>query len=138
MMVYTDARGYTGPAVPLRIAGWYKPDMTVSDVIRSAMLLKKLNQTQLAEMVGVAQPTVQRWLSGMRAPELEIVPKLARVLEVEPHTLMNIDIQAVGLAPTKEVADIVEFYSALNPTQKHLVREMARQLSGNKTGTDDR
>lgn len=42
-----------------------------------------LNQWQLAELVGVAQPTVQRWESGAREPKHSDLEKLAQALNVE-------------------------------------------------------
>lgn len=61
------------------------------------ILLRKragLTQEQLAEMVGVAQPTVQRWEQGKREPDFEALSTLAQALGVEPGDFFSHDIVA--------------------------------------------
>lgn len=56
-----------------------------------AALRKKrgLSQARLAEMVGVEQPTIQRWEKGKREPDLENLKCLAEVLGVTPGSLLD-------------------------------------------------
>lgn len=59
------------------------------------ILLRKragLTQKQLAEMVGVEQPTVQRWESGKREPDFDALSTLAQALGVEPGAFFSHDI----------------------------------------------
>lgn len=51
-----------------------------------AALRKKLGMTQaqLAEAVGVEQPTVQRWETGKREPDFDTLSTLAQALGVDP------------------------------------------------------
>lgn len=58
-----------------------------------------LSQAQLAELIGVEQPTVQRWESGKRMPDLESLQTLAQVLGVTPGSLLDGDALA-ALGPT--------------------------------------
>lgn len=51
---------------------------------------KKLSQAKLAEMVGVEQPTVQRWETGKRTPDLEQLGDLADALGIEPGALFTV------------------------------------------------
>lgn len=56
-----------------------------------AALRKKrgLSQAALAEIVGVEQPTVQRWESGKRLPDLDSLYRLATALGVTPGALLE-------------------------------------------------
>lgn len=58
---------------------------------RLKLLRKQKGHTQvtLAEAMGVEQPTIQRWESGKREPSLGQLIDLARVLGVEPGTLID-------------------------------------------------
>jgi transcriptional regulator with XRE-family HTH domain len=56
-----------------------------------------LSQAQLAEIVGVEQPTIQRWERGTRMPDLESLDLLAKALGVTPGTLLDGDtLMSVG------------------------------------------
>lgn len=61
-----------------------------------AALRKRLNltQTDLAERLGVGQPTVQRWETGKREPDLDQLINLALALEVDPSALIDKNIAA--------------------------------------------
>lgn len=55
------------------------------------------SQAELAELVGVEQPTIQRWESGKRLPDLDKLQTLAEVLGVSPGSLLDGDaIAAIG------------------------------------------
>lgn len=56
-----------------------------------ATLRKKrgMSQAKLAEAVGVEQPTIQRWESGKRLPDLDSLHRLATVLGVTPGALLE-------------------------------------------------
>ena len=59
---------------------------------------KGFTQATLAERLGVEQPTVQRWEVGKREPDLAQLFELAKVLEVEPGSLID-DSIAVPIGP---------------------------------------
>jgi transcriptional regulator with XRE-family HTH domain len=63
---------------------------------------KKLSQAALAEMLGVEQPTVQRWETGKRQPDLEQISNLANALGVAPGELFSLP-QQVPLGPSLAV-----------------------------------
>ena len=48
-----------------------------------------LSQAKLAEMVGVEQPTIQRWEKGKRDPDLDNLKSLATALGVTPGSLLD-------------------------------------------------
>lgn len=65
------------------------------------MLRKRrgLSQAKLAELLGVEQPTVQRWETGSRMPDLDSLQALAKVLGVTPGSLLDGD-ALVSVGPT--------------------------------------
>lgn len=48
-----------------------------------------MSQARLAELVGVEQPTIQRWEKGTRLPDLDSLHRLATVLGVSPGALLE-------------------------------------------------
>src|SRR6188768_1554383 len=120
MLVCKAASEYSELAVPWRMPIRYYPGMGYSEVILAARTAKKWTQQELADQVGVAQPTVQRWEAGKRAPEAEVVPLLAEVLGVERHTLVDFDYERLGLTPTPEIqatAEVHKLVKGYNPDQ---------------------
>lgn len=59
---------------------------------------KGLTQGQLAELIGVEQPTVQRWEKGKREPSFDQLFSLATALGVDPSSLLD-PIAAIPLGP---------------------------------------
>lgn len=70
------------------------------NLVRLAQIRKEKGFTQasLAERLGVEQPTVQRWETGKREPDLDQLVALAEALDVEPGTLIDPSI-AVAIGP---------------------------------------
>lgn len=61
--------------------------------------MRGLSQAKLAELIGVEQPTIQRWESGKRVPDLDNLMALAAALGVKPGSLLEGD-ERVSLGPT--------------------------------------
>lgn len=61
----------------------------LGDVLAIARKARGLTQTELAEMVGVTQPAINRYESGDRDPEPEILAKLADALGVTESLLTH-------------------------------------------------
>ena len=68
--------------------------------LKKYRLLARLTQTEVAEAVGVSQPTYQRWESGTNSVPKTKVAKLAKILGItqrqvegqsEPFDLLNVD-----------------------------------------------
>jgi DNA-binding XRE family transcriptional regulator len=60
---------------------WRKEDtLALLDRLDAAMRLRRVNQTELAEMLDVRKATVSQWFSLERLPETEIFLKLPKVL----------------------------------------------------------
>lgn len=68
------------------------------DQLKDLRKKRGLSQARLAEMVGVEQPTVQRWESGKRLPDLDGLTALSKALGVSPGALLD-GTAAVDLGP---------------------------------------
>lgn len=89
MTVCTVNAQYSAVAVPL-IADWGDSiPMGYLDELQALRRKRGLSQAQLAELVGVEQPTVQRWEKGKRLPDLDSLARLAAVLGVSPGALLE-------------------------------------------------
>lgn len=74
--------------------------MAMPQILSLKRLRKASGHTQqsLADVMGVEQPTVQRWESGKREPSLKQLVDLAEILGVEPGRLLG-DTSATPLGP---------------------------------------
>lgn len=59
----------------------YAPEL-IGDRIRLARKVKGLNQAELAAIIGVTQPAVANWESGVHDPRRLVLAKLANALDV--------------------------------------------------------
>jgi transcriptional regulator with XRE-family HTH domain len=69
-------------------------------LIQNARKAKGLTQTQLAEALGVTQPAVSEWESGISAPESFRVLRLATVLSISADWILEAiaaDVEATPL-----------------------------------------
>jgi transcriptional regulator with XRE-family HTH domain len=90
--VCAGKHNYTSLAIPL--AFYRRENMPMGYGKNIARLRKgqKLTQAGLAEIVGVEQPTVQRWESEKREPDYEALTSLAEALGVEPGAFFTEDL----------------------------------------------
>ena len=56
--------------------------------IKKARQLAGLSQKELGDAVGKGISTISEWESGKRSPDIELIPKLGRVLNVSQAFLM--------------------------------------------------
>lgn len=88
----TVCHGNTVLAIPLIFASGHNMPMGYLDRLADIRKRRGLTQTQLAERLGVEQPTVQRWEKGKREPDLGQLQALAGVLGVTAGELLEGDI----------------------------------------------
>ena len=65
--------------------------LTMTDVMRNAILASGLSQKRLATEAGVSQAALSLFLSGRRGLTLESAEKLGRVLGLEIRTVKAVD-----------------------------------------------
>lgn len=63
---------------------WYRASMNIAKIIRDGREKLDLNQSQLAERVGVSPQAVQQWESGATQPRGKRLNKIAEVLKLPP------------------------------------------------------
>jgi Zn-dependent peptidase ImmA (M78 family)/DNA-binding XRE family transcriptional regulator len=68
-----------------------------SDRLRQVINARRLNQAQLASLVGVSPSTVSKWRSGSQAPEREALDRLAAVVNVAPEWFTRLTMSKVSL-----------------------------------------
>lgn len=90
---------YTALAIPLAEVNGELIPMGYLEGLQALRKRRGLSQAKLAELVGVEQPTVQRWESGKRLPDLDSLQTLAKVLGVTPGSLLDGD-APVSIGPT--------------------------------------
>jgi len=78
--------------------------MEISEIIRSVMAKRKMNQTDFAREIGVSQATVSRWLSGKQDPT---APQFAKLIRFDAQFSQYIDAPTVD-ALRVEVIAVVE------------------------------
>lgn len=62
-------------------------EVTIGDRIKEARLKAKLSQTELADLIGVAQNTLSAYEAGRRIPTLKKMDELAKHLDVKTSWL---------------------------------------------------
>jgi HTH-type transcriptional regulator, cell division transcriptional repressor len=78
--------------------------MNFATVIREAREKLNLNQSQLADLLGVSPQAVQQWESGATQPRGKRLSKIAEVLKLSP-TLMHFGIFAGAAESAKAVQE---------------------------------
>src|SRR5688572_11583236 len=93
---YTDTvcLGNTVLAIPPIFPGAHNMPMGYLDQLAELRKRKGFTQQSLADEMGVEQPTVQRWEKGKREPSIGQLLELAKVLDVEPGSLIDPSIAA--------------------------------------------
>lgn len=79
-----------------------QPKNQFGALLKQLRTQKNLTAKQLADQLYVSQPTVTRWETGERMPDIQMLPRLAECLGVDPAELL------ATLAPTdKRLAVLV-------------------------------
>ncbi len=60
--------------------------------IKMAMLKKDINQSDLADKLGITKSVVSNWFIGNRNPKIETLEKIAKVLGTDVNYFLNDDL----------------------------------------------
>lgn len=60
-----------------------------SETLKKLRIEKNLSQRELAELLFVARPTVNRWENGSRLPDAAMLARLSRTLDVDVNILLS-------------------------------------------------
>ncbi|MEG0566914.1 MAG: helix-turn-helix transcriptional regulator [Clostridium sp.] len=80
-------------------------------MIKNNRLKQKLTQEQLATVIGVSTPAVNKWEKGISYPDITILSPLARILKVDINTLLSFNEEL----SEKEIFDFIELNIPLIP-----------------------
>lgn len=69
--------------------------------LKEARLQKKMKVTEIAEIIGVSQPTMSSWEAGRADPSLENLIKLAKIYDVTTDYLLGHDLLTFSEASVK-------------------------------------
>lgn len=93
--------------------------------LRETLAAKGVSQIELGELLGVGQPTIANWLSGIREPRHEYVFAVEKALSVRPGQLSRF----LGYLPPEAVRTVVDTLRAIDDDPR-LAQEAKEQLKG--------
>ncbi len=99
--------------------------------IKEIRTKKNITQNELAEILGITQPSLAAIESSKRTPKLETLTRIAAALDVSVLALLPSEISNGAIVPSPEEREIIEAVSVLNDTGKEKVREYIRDISIN-------
>lgn len=67
--------------------------MEYIDVLKQIMKENKLNQQQIADILGVNQTTVSQWLLGNKKPGYDSLRAICEKFDVTPNELFGMDMK---------------------------------------------
>ena len=63
--------------------------MKIDKIIKMKRIEKNLTQEQLSSMLGISTAAISKWESGHSYPDITLLPRLARILNVDLNTLLS-------------------------------------------------
>ena len=57
--------------------------MKINEIIRQRRIEKQLTQEQMADLLGVSAPAVNKWEKGISYPDITLLPPIARLLDTD-------------------------------------------------------
>lgn len=107
--------------------GKYRRSATTAERLRQALEMRRMKQSELAELSGVNKGAISHYAAGDYEPKNETLHKLAKVLNVNEMWLWGYDgIEADALDPERK---FLNMFNSLTPDQKKLIIKMIQELS---------
>ncbi|MEG2892288.1 MAG: helix-turn-helix transcriptional regulator [Clostridium sp.] len=78
--------------------------MNINQIIKEKRLKQNLTQEQVANILGVSTPAVNKWEKGISYPDITILSPLARLLKIDLNTLLSFNSELSD----KEIYDFIE------------------------------
>ena len=97
--------------------------------IKEVRSKKNITQNELAEILGISQPSMAAIESGI--PRIETLSRIAAALDTSVLSLLPSEISEGSIIPSPEDRELLEAVSDLNTAGRKKVREYAADLSKN-------
>jgi transcriptional regulator with XRE-family HTH domain len=132
-VVYDDASDYSTSVSKIPAEVDHNANMFNHAALERLRREAKVTQTELAEKIGVEQPTVQRWEKGKRSPDADSIIKIARVFEVPVSDLLDhSEIAKLGLIPAgmapEDTRNVVSFLGSADVHERRQVSRFVRVM----------
>lgn len=93
---------------------------------------KDMSQTRLSNLIGTTNVTISRYISGQRKPRLEIIGKIAEVLDTSVDYLLGIS-DVKNLPTSKKIESYSSLYRKLDEisdtiSKKHFTKEQVLMI----------
>ncbi len=69
--------------------------LPISTVIRKLRRERNITQEEIAQALGVTYQSVSRWENGLAYPDMELIPKIARLFHISTDVLFGTDLESV-------------------------------------------
>jgi len=94
--------------------------------LRALMDSRGYNIKTLAMEIGMAEPTISRYLTGGRTPDLPYIVKLAGFFDVSTDWILGIEAERYEVLP-KELREVASLYSAASEDDRRVVQAVLRK-----------
>lgn len=85
--------------------------MKISNIIKEQRIMLGLTQEQIANLLGVSAPAVNKWEKGVSYPDITLLPPLARLLKTDLNTLLSFKDDLTDMEIDKIVSEITLTYN---------------------------
>jgi repressor LexA len=106
---------------------------TIGERLRTAREQKELDQTGLAEKIGVVARTLQRWEKGEQVPDAVSIMKIAKATNVQANWLLTGDGDAYTLAAPPD--NVYQFHTAVRRRVKLVDLPLVSAVPAGKVAT---
>lgn len=108
--------------------------MDINSRLRNAMILRGINQTELAKRVGVSPQAVQKWLakgSDGTTPRLAKIKKISEVLDVPEQWILTGagEPDATAARAERHIAEINELMKSMSEDDLSIMLETAKSTT---------
>lgn len=97
--------------------------------IKEARTQKNMSQLQLAELLGITQPSFAAIESGKRTPKLDTLIRIAAALDVPALSLLPSEITAGSVKLSPEDSELLSLIEELSPEGKKKARDYMEDLA---------
>lgn len=101
--------------------------------LKQLMDSRGLNINALADAVGFTPPTISRYLSGVRTPDLSYVIKLSELFDVSIDWLIGLNGDRYEILP-QDIQDIVFLYSLASPDDRMVIHAVLSKYKQKNKG----